>query len=78
MKGLAVMCNCKNVGGVDRVLRGVIGVVALVLAFTTLGAMELNVLGMIAAVVGAVMLLTALIGFCPAYLPLRLSTCRMK
>jgi hypothetical protein len=30
----------------------------------------------VVAGVGAVMLLTAAIGFCPAYLPIKLSTCK--
>lgn len=72
------MCNCKNLGGIDRALRGIVGVIALVLAFTMLGVMSGEVGGIIAAAVGCVMLLTALVGFCPAYLPLKLSTCRVK
>lgn len=72
------MCNCKNLGGIDRALRGIVGVIALVLAFTMLGVMTGEVGGIIAAAVGCVMLLTALVGFCPAYLPLKLSTCRVK
>jgi len=55
----------------------VIGIVALVLAFTMLGVMEGAVLGIVAAVVGVVMLLTAALGMCPLYLPLKLSTCRV-
>jgi len=71
------MCGCKNVGGADRAVRLVIGIVALVLAFTMLGVTEGSALGIVAAVVGAIMLLTAALGMCPLYLPLKLSTCRI-
>lgn len=71
------MCNCKNVGSVDRLVRAVLGVIALVLAFATLGASEGAAMGIAATVVGVVLILTALVGFCPAYLPLGLSTCKV-
>lgn len=70
------MTNCQNVGGVDRAVRGIIGIVALVLAFTMFGVTSGAVVGVIAAIVGVVMLLTAALGFCPAYLPFKLSTCK--
>ncbi len=66
----------KNMGTVDRGLRAVVGVVALVVAFTTLNALGGSIAGIVVAVVGAVMLLTASVSFCPAYLPLGLSTCK--
>lgn len=71
------MCGRKNVGGADRAVRLVIGIVALVLAFTMLGVTEGAALGIVAAVVGAIMLLTATPGMCPLDLPLRLSACRV-
>jgi hypothetical protein len=57
----------KNVGGADRVARAVIGLVilALGLIFETWW----GLLGMIP-------LLTAVAGRCPAYLPLKISTCK--
>lgn len=58
-----------NVGGIDRVLRIVVGV-ALV-AWALLG-------GPAWAWIGVVPLATGLIGWCPAYLPLGMSTCRTK
>lgn len=69
------MCNCKNVGTADRALRALIGLVALVLAFTTLGVLVGSPWGILAAVVGAVMLATAAVGICPLYMPLKISTC---
>lgn len=70
------MTMCRNVGGLDRAVRAVIGIVALVLAFTSLGVMQGSLLGILAAVVGVVMLGTAAVGMCPLYLPLKLSTCK--
>lgn len=72
------MAACKNVGTADRAVRGVVGVVALTLAFTTLNVMEGAIGGIVAAGVGAIMLLTAAIGMCPLYVPLKLSTCKTK
>ncbi|HRH80596.1 MAG TPA: DUF2892 domain-containing protein [Thiobacillaceae bacterium] len=58
-----------NVGGVDRVVRIAAGV-ALV-AWAALG-------GPAWAWIGVVPLATGLIGWCPAYLPLGMSTCKTK
>lgn len=72
-----MMCNCKNVGPADRAIRGLIGIVALVLAFTTLGVMAGLLWGIVAAVIGVVMLGTAAVGMCPLYMPFKLSTCKI-
>lgn len=71
------MCNCKNVGPIDRAFRALLGIVALVLAYTTLGVMDGAWAGIAAAVVGAVMLGTAAVGMCPLYLPFKASTCKV-
>lgn len=71
------MASCKNVGRADRAMRALIGVGALALAFTTLGAGDGAILGIAAAVLGVVMLATAAAGFCPLYWPIKLSTCRV-
>jgi hypothetical protein len=59
--------NC-NVGGVDRVLRVVVG----------LGVLSLVFVGPQTAWgwIGAVPLLTGLLGYCPAYLPFGIKTCK--
>ena len=58
----------KNVGGFDRILRVVVGVVLVALAATgTVGAWGF---------VGIVPIVTAAIGWCPAYLPFGFSTCK--
>ena len=61
---------CKNVGGIDRILRIIVGLI-LVLA-TVMGA--LPVWGWI----GVVPLLTGILGFCPAYTILGLKTCKTE
>ena len=59
-----------NVGTIDRILRIVVGLVLIAMVFvgpqTSWGW------------VGVVPLLTALIGFCPAYKLIGLSTCSIK
>ncbi|MDR3524880.1 MAG: DUF2892 domain-containing protein [Acetobacteraceae bacterium] len=57
-----------NVGGIDRTLRIVVG--AALVAATALG--YLPVWGYI----GVVPLATGLIGWCPAYLPFGVKTCK--
>ena len=59
-----------NVGGIDRVLRIAGGLVLIALAATgTVGPWGW---------IGVVPLATGLSGWCPAYLPFGLSTCKMK
>ena len=60
----------KNVGGIDRILRIVVGLALIALAVTDI----VGVWGYI----GVVPLLTGLIGWCPAYLPLGIKTCKSE
>ncbi len=63
-----------NESSVDRIIRLVIGVVALIAAFAVgLGSIG----GIVLAVVGAVMLVTAAVGFCPLYRVFGISTCKV-
>lgn len=60
----------KNVGGFDRMLRVLVGVVLVALAATgTVGAW---------GYVGIVPIFTGAIGWCPAYLPFGFSTCKTR
>ena len=59
-----------NVGGIDRILRTVIGLALIALTLTG----TIGVWGWI----GVVPLLTAALGFCPLYTVLGFSTCPMK
>lgn len=67
-----------NENGIDRTLRLVLGVALLISSFVWLGAAAGNITGIIAAVIGAVLLVTGLIGFCPAYRLVGMSTCKVK
>lgn len=58
-----------NVGNADRIIRVVLG-----LAIIVIGLVMKSWWG----VLGVVPLATAAIGWCPAYLPFRISTCRVK
>jgi fatty acid desaturase len=62
-----------NESGLDRIIRLVIAVVAVIVAFAA-GAG--SVLGIILFVVAAIMLVTAAVGFCPLYRIFGLSTNR--
>jgi len=61
-----------NVGGIDRALRIVAGLTLLSLFFILDGPSRWWVL------VGLVPLATGLIGWCPAYLPFGISTCKTR
>jgi hypothetical protein len=62
----------QNIGTIDRIARVVIGLAAIGFALTSNH--PLAVWGYI----GIVPLLTAVIGWCPAYLPFGLTTCPMR
>lgn len=59
----------KNVGGIDRILRIGAGVILIGLSAAT------DLIGPW-GYIGVVPLATGLIGWCPAYLPLGIKTCR--
>ncbi|RLK48162.1 DUF2892 family protein [Alkalispirillum mobile] len=60
----------KNMGTIDRAIRAVVGVILLALV----------VVGPQTAwgLIGIIPLATAAIGWCPAYMPLGISTCEKK
>lgn len=58
----------KNVGGIDRILRILVGLALIALATTgTIG---------IWGYIGVVPLVTGALGWCPAYLPFGIKTCK--
>ena len=63
----------KNMGSVDRGLRILIAVVIGVLYFT--GQIS-GTLAIVLGIVAVAFFLTSLVGHCPAYLPIGLSTCK--
>ena len=58
-----------NVGGIDRVVRGAAGIGLIAWALTG---------GPVWAWIGVVPLLTAVVGWCPLYVPLGISSCGKK
>lgn len=65
----------KNMGAVDRIIRVLLAVVVAVLYFTNqISGTAAIVLGIIAII----FLLTSLAGFCPLYVPFKISTRRKE
>jgi hypothetical protein len=60
-----------NESGLDRIIRGVLGIVLLALYFAHV---VTGGLGILFIVLGAVALLTGVVGFCPLYALLKLRT----
>jgi hypothetical protein len=65
----------KNVGTIDRTIRALVGIAA-ILAYV-LGMVQ-GTLGIVALVVGVVMLGTAALSWCPPYALLGINTCGTK
>ncbi len=64
----------KNMGYIDRSIRVVIGIVAVILALLFVG----GAWGIVLWVVAAIMLVTAVFGSCIIYRPFGISTCAKK
>ena len=64
-----------NMGGADRIIRALIAVAIAVLFFTEV---ITGTLGIVLLIVGAVFLLTSIVGFCPLYAPFGIRTCPKK
>jgi hypothetical protein len=64
----------KNESAVDRVVRGVLGGGILVASLAGLGATSGKPLGIVAALIGAVLLFTAVTGSCLLYRPFGIDT----
>ena len=63
-----------NVGGIDKILRIVVGLALIAFALLAPATISWKWIGWI----GVVPVLTALMGFCPAYTLLGISTCPVK
>ncbi|WP_323769080.1 DUF2892 domain-containing protein [Antarctobacter sp.] len=63
----------KNVGQTDRLIRAIVGIVAIIAYFVVSGGWSWLLL-----VVGIVMLGTAAMGTCPPYSLLGINTCKIK
>lgn len=71
------MALVKNVGSADKMIRIVLGVVLLAFSFIKLGGFSSTV-GIITAIVGVVLIATALINFCPLYRVLNMRTTKQS
>ena len=63
----------KNMGQTDRLIRAVVGVIAIIAFFTLASGLK-----WLALIVGIVMLATSLMGSCPPYQLLGINTCKTK
>ncbi|HEY4693642.1 MAG TPA: DUF2892 domain-containing protein [Bellilinea sp.] len=63
--------NFMNEAGWDRILRVVGGILLLALGF---GGVAVGTLGLVFNIIGALLLVTGLIGFCPVYALLKIKT----
>lgn len=59
----------KNVGGIDRIIRGILGLALIGVALTGVSPWGW---------IGIILLATALIGWCPPYSILGINTCKSK
>ncbi|RME76702.1 MAG: DUF2892 domain-containing protein [Chloroflexi bacterium] len=59
-----------NVGGADRIIRIVLGIILAAAGFFVMS----GTLGIVVGVIGLVLLVTGAIGWCPLYIPLKIST----
>jgi hypothetical protein len=66
----------RNEHAIDRVIRVLAGIAAVLAAWFTLGLADGAVLGILALIVGLVLVATGLAGFCPAYRLLGVRTCK--
>jgi hypothetical protein len=64
----------KNVGGMDRVVRAAVGGGLIYYAMSNLPGADAWMVP--AGMVGFVLILTAIFGWCPAYLPFGIKTCK--
>ncbi|HED53616.1 MAG TPA: DUF2892 domain-containing protein [Phycisphaerales bacterium] len=67
-----------NEGPADRVIRVIVGLALAAVAWFMLGLGDGEILGIVAVAVGAILFLTGVTGFCPAYKLVGLSTCPLK
>jgi len=65
----------KNMGTIDKTVRIVLALVAVVLFFTHVVS---GVLGIVLLVVAGIFVLTSLLSFCPLYWPFGISTSKKK
>lgn len=65
----------RNEGTADRVIRLLLGIGLVIVSWFVLGLSAGGVLAIVVAAIGAVLVVTGLVGFCPAYRLLGVRTC---
>jgi len=65
----------KNMGGIDKVVRILIALVIVILAFTKVIS---GTLAIVLLILSGIFILTSLISFCPLYLPFGINTGKTK
>ncbi len=63
----------KNENNIERLIRAIAGLILLILTIYTAGAVQI-----ILAVIGAILLATGLVGFCPIYKVFKINTRNKK
>jgi hypothetical protein len=63
----------QNVGGMDRIIRVAAGIILLIIAAISL-INNILWLGVITVLIGVVLVITAILGFCPLYLLFKINT----
>ena len=58
-----------NMGKVDRIARAIVGLILVLIAFS----ITAGVVQIILWIIGGILLLTAIVGFCPLYYPFHFS-----
>lgn len=72
------MFKTANVGSVDRILRIIVGVILIALPYVYASSMwDSAAARWLVPIVGAVLVLTAVFRFCPAYRILGIKTCKV-
>jgi hypothetical protein len=66
-------CLPKNEGALDRIIRAILGVGAGIGAIFTTGALQIAL-----GIISAVLIITAITGFCGLYALLGINTCKVK
>ncbi len=64
----------RNESAADRIVRAIVGIILVLIAIYEVGAA--TVLGIILIIVGVVLIITAITGFCLLYTVLGISTCK--
>jgi uncharacterized membrane protein len=67
-----------NIGNPDRIIRAIVGIALMVIAFLILGAPDGRVGGIIAAVLGVLLIVTAITRYCVGYALFHYSTLKNK